>query len=458
MKPRDKSGPWLWIILFGCLLVVLLAIILSRPERQPGGRVSAGSGETGAAADATSAPAASARQRKLSVPAVAATAEEIVAAKVSQFTRKRRELARRLAREANVTLSDEVERFFDAAEAGRYDEMQTLFDSLLARRRSDQGSEMDPYWRAILEAQGAGESARDWPAQKLLDFGNAVLGSLRPGMVYVGGTDPGCFIPNLMNETGVTEPHIMFTQNALPDRSYLEYLRNLHGDRFNTLTKEEVDRIGEDYKADATKRLLHDQQFPNEPRQVLPGEELKLGEDGNLQFANPIAVMGLSEQLFQAMLKKNPDVSFALEESFPFRSTYAEAVPLGPVMELRVADADTVFTGETATDTVRYWESTAQQLRSDPGLTSDSHTMKTYAKLIASQAHLLEARHFDDQAGQAYRLALQLCPSSPEPVYNYINLLMKKDRKPEAVTIAEGAVRADPGNGQLRDLLQRLRQ
>jgi hypothetical protein len=48
------------------------------------------------------------------------------------------------------------------------------------------------------------------PAQKLLDYGNAVLGALRPGMVYVGGTDPGRWIPTLLNETSESERHIVW--------------------------------------------------------------------------------------------------------------------------------------------------------------------------------------------------------------------------------------------------------
>ena len=52
------------------------------------------------------------------------------------------------------------------------------------------------------KAQLIAECAHDWPAQKLLDYGDATLGSLRPGMVYVGGTDPGRGIPTLLNETG----------------------------------------------------------------------------------------------------------------------------------------------------------------------------------------------------------------------------------------------------------------
>ena len=52
-------------------------------------------------------------------------------------------------------------------------------------------------WQAVHETYGVAEVAHDWPAQKLLDYGQAVLDSLRPGMVYVGGTDAGRFIPTL---------------------------------------------------------------------------------------------------------------------------------------------------------------------------------------------------------------------------------------------------------------------
>ena len=44
-----------------------------------------------------------------------------------------------------------------------------------------------------------------------------VLGSLRPGMVYVGGTDNGRWIPELLNDTSQGERHVILTQNGLAD-------------------------------------------------------------------------------------------------------------------------------------------------------------------------------------------------------------------------------------------------
>src|SRR5207253_1713385 len=112
---------------------------------------------------------------------------------------------------------------------------------------------------------GVAESVHDWPAQKLLDYGKETLGALRPGMVYIGGTDPGRFIPTLLNETSDVERHIVLTQNALADSTYLDYLTFLYGDRFSTLNQKDSERAFQEYLDFAQKRLEHDEQHPDEP-------------------------------------------------------------------------------------------------------------------------------------------------------------------------------------------------
>ena len=57
--------------------------------------------------------------------------------------------------------------------------------------------EVAQLWAPIIDAYGVAEQVHIWPAQKLLDMGNAVLSQLRPGMVYVGGTDDGRWVPAL---------------------------------------------------------------------------------------------------------------------------------------------------------------------------------------------------------------------------------------------------------------------
>jgi len=127
-----------------------------------------------------------------------------------------------MAQRFKVSVAPDVERFFQAAAAGRWEELNADFEALKQRRESGNGEDLGVLWGPILETLLIAECGHNWPAQKLLDYGDATLGALRPGMVYVGGTDPGRGIPTLLNETSDAERHIVITQNALADGSYLQ--------------------------------------------------------------------------------------------------------------------------------------------------------------------------------------------------------------------------------------------
>jgi hypothetical protein len=135
------------------------------------------------------------------------------------------------------------------------------------------------------------------------------------------------------------------------DNTYLQYVNFLYGDKMGTLSPEDSQRAFNDYITDARKRYTHDQQFPDEPKQLRPGENVEMvGE--RIQVSGQVAVMGINEKLLQAIMDRNPQLSFALEESFPLKSTYPGAVPLGPLMELRVQDQQAAFSAGTAAQTV----------------------------------------------------------------------------------------------------------
>src|SRR5207245_1009429 len=106
---------------------------------------------------------------------------------------------------------------------------------------------------------------------------------------------------------------------------------------------------------------------------------------------------------------------------------------------------------------VDYWRAAAQQLLSDPETPADSDPRKAYSKLVSSQAGLLQDHKFTAEAEQAFRIANELCPSSPEAVFRYVNLLLGQNRIADAVPVAEAATKAAPDNAQLQDLLQRLK-
>jgi hypothetical protein len=385
-------------------------------------------------------------------------AQEVVAGKLSRFAHDRRGVVHAMAQHYKVEVPVDVERFFAAVEAGRWEEIKDLFGSLKKLRESSGDSEdLRKLWPAILETYGVAEAAHDWPAQKLLDYGQDVLGSLRPGMVYVGGTDPGRFIPTLLNETGDGERRVVLTQNALADGTYLEYLRFLYGDRMTLPTPEDSQRAFVAYMSDAQKRLAHDQQFPDEPKQVRPGEDIR-NTDNRVQVSGQVAVMAINEKLFQTIMDKNPDLSFALEESFPFKSTYPNAAPIGPIMELRVPDAQKTFTAEAAAQAVDYWRTTSQTLLAGSDNPADSGVLKTYSKMATAQAGLLADHNFKAEAEAAYRLATDMGPSNPEAVFSYAGFLAGQKRFSEAIPVVETAANGAPDNQQFRDLLQTLKR
>ena len=455
-SPRPRSR-WPWVTGALCWLILLIVLLLRQGDEKSTSSTDSANGPPPVAGDSSSESGGPPLRRASKGDGVL-TAEEIVAGKVKQFARSRREFVRMLARRASKEVPSEVEQFFDALEAGNWEEVQRLHKGFASRSGQYEGSthspELDEVWPAILDAYGAAEQAHDWPAQKLLDYGNSILDSLRPGMVYVGGTDPGRWIPSLLNDTSDGERHIVLTQNALADKRYVDYVEFLYSDRFATLTHADSDRAFADYIADAQKRLEHDQKFPDEPKQVRPGEDIRI-VDGKAQVSGQVAVMDINERLFRMILEKNPGLSFAMEESFPFPSVLAEASTLGPIMEVGASGEQNALNSERAAQTVDYWRTTTQQLLADTEAASREVRM-AYSKLLSSQGGLFVQREHPAEAEQLFRLAAEVCPYSPEAVFRYINLLVSQNRINEAFPVAQNALRAEPNNQQFRDLLGEL--
>jgi len=433
-----------WLILSGGVLVLIVALLLPRQHLTTvADNASSNTLNSSTAADSSTGRRPKSFARSTSGAASELTAEEIVTNKFAQFTRSRRELARRIARNHNIELLAEMEQFFNAAEAGRWDEMKALYESLSAKRKGESLDEKYlSVFPALLETLGVAEAVQEWPSQKLLDYGHSILDSLRPGMVYIGGTDPGRFIPTLLNETGEGERHVIMTQNAFADRTYLEYADFLYGERFGTLTKEDSERAFQEYMADAQKRFFHDRDFPNEPPQMRPGEDIRMN-DNKVQVSGQVAVMAINERLLRALMDKNPDASFAIEQSFPFQSMYGDTRPLGPIMELRVPEEQNAFTRERAGQVVDYWGTATRALLSDPVATGNHGLGMTYGKMIAEQAALLLHHGYAAEAEQTFRLATEIGPASPEAVFRYVNLLVEQKRFDEAIRISQTAVQAD---------------
>jgi Tetratricopeptide repeat len=449
---------WLGLLFVGALLVVLIGILLPRSDKGTAHRQATNATKTAPPqnSDRSLWKASIERFRLHRNSATAPTAGEFVTNQFSLLVRNRRQILHNMAKAWNLQVPADFDKFFDVAEAGQWDELRGLFGTIMTNRQNGVWSEAaSRLWPAVMETYGAAEAAHDWPAQQLLNYGDAVLGTLHPGEVYAGGTDAGRFIPTLMNETADGPQNIVLTQNALADGSYLDYVGFVYGDRLNTLTHDDSQKAFETYLADAKKRFEHDRDFPNEPKQLKPGEDIRM-TDGRVQVSGQVAVMAINEKLFQTLMDKNPDTSFAIEQSFPFKSTYADATPVGPIMELRVTDQQNMLTTDRASQSVDYWNTTSQQLLSDPAYTDSPVIGHTYSKMAAEQASLLLDRNYPGEAEQLFQLATQLSPDSPEVTFRYVSLLMGQNRVADAISVADTAMKADPGNAQFRQLLDAL--
>jgi len=418
----------MWWLVAGCATVVLMGILFTALNQRATSPANPSPSPLLASPTGRSSAGASRLRQRGASAGPSLSAQEIVSHKVVRFVQGRRELFAKLAEHFKVSVPVEYQQMLDLAESGRWDEMQSLFKKLEKRERVE--AEW-PLWQAVTETYGVVEQTHKWPAQQLLDFGQAVLGSLRPDMVYLGGTEAGRFIPTLLNETDNGQKHIVLTQNAFADRTYLDYASFLYGNRLKTLNAEDSQQAFQEYLADAQRRLQHDQQSPSEAKQLRRGEDIRV-TDNRVQVSGQVAVMAINERLLNALMQKNPDVSFAMEESFSLPSTYTSATPLGPILELRAADAQTALTPDLAAQSLDYFRATACTLAADAETSANADVRAAYAQQATAQANLFASRNLPAEAEEGYRLATQLAPTTLEPVSQLAEFLARAGRSSEA--------------------------
>jgi hypothetical protein len=76
----------------------------------------------------------------------------------------------------------------------------------------------------------------------------------------------------------------------------------------------------------------------------------------------------------------------------------------------------------------------------------------------AGRARGPEKDRMNEAADFAFRQAFALCPSSPEAVFRYVNLLVAQKRFDEVLLLAETSAKIDPSNGQLDTLINEVRR
>jgi len=265
---------------------------------------------------------------------------------------------------------------------------------------------------------------------------------------------------------------------------------------------EDSQKCFNEYLSDANRRLQHDTQFPNEPKQIRPGEDVRVIEN-RVTVAGQVAVMAINGLLTKVMFDHNPKNDFYVEESFPLDWMYPHLTPYGVIMKInrqplaslpedvmqRDHDFWKQYSKRLTGDIIDYDTSIKQicdwiektYLRHDfNGFTGDrkfirdDDAQKAFSKLRSSIGGIYawrlspqspaqyrpksdaEFQRLLKEAEFTFRQAFAFCPYSPEALFRYVNLLLPLNRVDDALLLGETCLKLDPYNSQVIGLVGNL--
>ncbi len=245
---------------------------------------------------------------------------------------------------------------------------------------------------------------------------------------------------------------------------------------------------------------MHDQQFPNEPKQIRMGEDVRV-DGGKVSVSGQTAVMSINGLLTKVIFEHNPKNEFFVEESFPLDWMYPYLTPFGIIMKINRNPVPEITEDICARDH-EFWKQFSVRLTGDfidydtpiakitdwvektylrrdfSGFTGDRRFVrddqgqKAFSKLRSSIGGVYAWRLTSDpgsktpvlqqrmsrEAEFAFKQAFAFCPYSPEAVFRYVNLLLGQRRFEEALMIGETCLKLDPYNGQVIGLVESLRR
>lgn len=256
----------------------------------------------------------------------------------------------------------------------------------------------------------------------------------------------------------------------------------------------------QEYIADAQRRLQHDMANPQAPKQIKPGEDVRV-VDNRISVSGQVAVMAINGLLTKVIFDKNPKHEFYVEESFPLDWMFPYLTPYGIIMKINrnpvpemtqeMVEKDHKFWSEYSERLIGKWityDTSIKQIcdfaektyiRRDlagftgaPEFVRDKVGQKAFSKLrsaiggvyqwrIANSRTPEETQRMYKEAEFAFKQSFAYCPYSPEAVYKLVTLLVNQGRIEEAALIAETSLKFDPESGAMQALsanIQQIRQ
>lgn len=424
----------------------------------------------------------------------------VLPAEIQAFIAAKERQARALAAKLAVVPPAEFMHYFQAALAGNWRQASNAYANFNRRFEAgpfdEHSGKLSVIRQPALETHIALEHFALGQPKYATVFGRDIVASIPAGSIYFGGTDAGrglvtTFAHSRTNDDAI----VVLTQNALADSSYLEYLRLTTSQRIHIPTPAESQSAFQEYLTDAQGRLQHDRDFPNEPRQIKPGEDIRM-VGGRAQVNGHVAVMGINALLARTIFEKNPERTFYVEESFPLDWMYPHLEPHGLIMKLNRTPLDQVPPEAVRRDE-EFWSSRMKPLvgdwlkedtavaevcdfigrvfvrrdlkgfTGDAAYTGDPYACRAFSRLRSSLAGVYrwravnapdepERRRMSRAADLAFRQALALCPYSGEAVTRYVRALADDGRVGDALRVARTAAQFTETEAQAARLIREL--
>jgi tetratricopeptide (TPR) repeat protein len=410
---------------------------------------------------------------------------------LKSFAREKEKQAQSLASSTAAELPSEFQPFFSAIQkddwetaSNQYAVVRYLVFSARIYHKS--------WWQPVLETFGAEDQFRTGTPKYFAAYANAIIQSIPPGSIYLGGTDPARFIVTAMQKSEINgNPFFTLTQNALADATYLDYLRSMYGGQIYIPSEQDSQKCFNIYYADVQERMRKGL--------LQPGESVTTDPvTGKMQVSGQVAVMGVNALLARIIFDHNRDREFYVEESFPLAWMYPYLEPHGLIFKLNrkplaalpddVVQRDHDYWTKTVSPMIGNWLNTETSVKDislfaekvfqrhdfsgftgDTAFVQNAYSYKTFSKERSSMGGLYawRAQHSTDAAERprmyneadfAFRQSWALCPDSPESVFRYVQFLTQTNRTSDALIVARTSLALDLDNRQFSGLVTSLEQ
>ena len=233
-------------------------------------------------------------------------------AEIQNLIRQREQFSLAFAKALGVTPDRPTLEFFARARNGELDVASRLFHDLAERGSITNSNRPETnltrnLFEPLVEVQLVLESQLNGGGKYAAAIGKDIARSIPEGGIFLGGNRPGRGLAAAYaTRTNGQCPFLIVSQNALSDSRHLAYLRFAYGTKAWMPTDQDSQTCLETYLEDARRRCLHDSAFPAEPRQLKPGEDVKI-VDGKAQIAGHFAVMAINGLIAKTVFDRNPD-------------------------------------------------------------------------------------------------------------------------------------------------------